>query len=629
MKYLVETDRCRDFSVSSELEWILPNGIGGYAMGTVSGANTRRYHAHLVAATDAPAVRMVLLAGIEAYVNSAGNSYGISTNQYSGAVHPMGYQKLSKFSVGQVAEWIFDLDGHPFAKRIFMHQGENACTIEYANLGSEPVQLSLRPLVCHKHYHDNFRVADFYPEFLVFPEDKTILSHQGIMLCIEHPGAERTPTTGWYYRFEYTRELERGLEPLDDLYCPCELRYILPGGESIFLVAADHEGAVAQEIPVDTGDKHDIEESLSQAAAQFFVKTPTRTSIIAGYPWFTDWGRDTMISLPGVCLERGLFAEAKAILRSYAGQMRYGLIPNRFVDVGEMPEYNTVDATLWFANAIYLTLKKEWDAAFAAEAFKWLSEVYTWHMKGTQFGIKVDAEDGLLTQGIDGVQLTWMDAKVKDWVVTPRHGKPVEINGLWINTLRILEWLAKELNQPADVFGQKAEQAESSFRAKFWHERTGHYLDTIEPDDASLRPNQVIAMSLPFSPATGEQAIMALDRVTKELLTPFGLRTLGTQEAGYVGRYQGDMPQRDAAYHQGTVWPWLLGPYCSALVRLKGDNAGALSILSGAAEWLQACGLGGIAEVYDGDAPQRPSGCPWQAWSVAEVLRAYREAKQA
>lgn len=616
--HIIPAETCRDYTKSSRREWMLSLGNGGYAMGTVSGANARRYHGLLVAATQPPEVRTVLLAAVEAYAQIGDDQAPLSTNQYAGTVHPHGYKRLREFRLGAMAEWEFEIGGQTLIKRLVPHPGEDTVTLSYHNPGPEPCVLTLRPLVCHKFYHENFRVTDFYPETLMFPDGQTVLTHNGIELTLSHPAADRTPTTGWYYRFHNEREAERGLEPTDDLFCPCELRYLVPPGESAVLVASTH-GAVeprltpALEAPGDP---------VVEAARRFAVKTPSRTSLIAGYPWFTDWGRDTMIGLPGACLLTGEMEEAKAILRAYASQMRHGLIPNRFVDKGSEPEYNTVDATLWFAQAVYATLHQRWDEAFATEARGWLRESIEWHLKGTLYGIKVDSSDGLLSQGAPGVQLTWMDAKVGEWVVTPRHGKPVEINGLWVNALRVTEWIEQKLNRTADDLAALAEQAAASMQSKFWHQMTGHYLDTVDPSDASLRPNQVIAMALPFSPLTGSHAAQALAKVRQQLLTPYGLRTLGPQEPGYRGRFEGDMRQRDAAYHQGTVWPWLIGPYVEATLRVTGDVAHARDCLSTLLRSLDEYGLGGIAEVYDGDAPHVPGGCPWQLWSAAELLRA-------
>lgn len=623
MQYELDTQTCRDFAVSSRLEWMLPNGSGGFAMGTVSGANMRRYHGLLTASLRPPTDRMVLLSNVEAAITYHGITTGLSCNQYTGAVHPQGHLHLTQFRVGSHVEWLYQVGPALVLKRLAIHPGQNACTLQYTNLSEGPMHVSLRPLVCHKPHHENFRVEDFYPEFLLFPEGRTVLHHRGVVLSLEHPKAHRIPTTGWYYRFENLIERERGLDPIDDLFSPCELHDVLGPSESMTLVASTQEGTEAFEFP-SWPEPGGIDEALQTAALKFLVQGEKRTTILAGYPWFNDWGRDTMISLPGVCLETGEVAAAKRILRDHAEALSQGMIPNRFVDEGREPDYNTVDATLWFANAIYLTLVKEWDEALAREAHGWLTGIVEWHEKGARYGIQVDQEDWLLKQGGQGLQLTWMDVKIGDWVVTPRHGKPVEVNGLWINLLRILEWLCDRLDEDGLRWRLAAEKAESHFEEKFWHPVVGHYLDTADPNDASLRPNQVIAMGLPFSPMEGPNALAALAKIEVNLLTPVGLRTLGPGEPDYHPRYEGSMAERDAAYHQGTVWPWLLGSYVAAVVRLTGDKAKAREAISGAVSLLTECGLGGISEVYDGNAPHRPGGCPWQAWSAAEILRAWR-----
>jgi predicted glycogen debranching enzyme len=443
-----------------------------------------------------------------------------------------------------------------------------------------------------------------------------------VPLFLHHAGYEAAPSAGWYYRFENRIEKERGLDPVDDLYAPVELSCLLDGGARIVFTASTEERPRLG-VFEDSGD-WSLEERLEHSARHFLVETTERASIIAGYPWFTDWGRDTMIALPGICLETGEIGHAKRILRSYASQMREGLLPNRFVDGGEEPDSNTVDATLWFAWAIHQTLLAELDLELAEEAAGWLEEVYRWHVEGTKFGIRVDPQDGLLTQGGDGLQLTWMDAKIGEWVVTPRTGKPVEICALWVNLLRTLEWLCGELGRDGLVYRLAADKAESNFDEVFWRDSLGHYMDVAQPDDGSLRPNMVLALALPFSPANGPRALRSLDSARKLLLTPRGLRTLAPGEMGFRSRWEGDMKSRDSAYHQGTVWPWLLGFYFLACQRLGSDPGFARESLD--AMTLE-CGLGGISEVYDATDPQRPGGCPWQAWSVAAALMALRAAK--
>jgi predicted glycogen debranching enzyme len=632
-------------------------------MGTAAGINTRRYHGLLIAALKPPTERVLLLSSIEASVQTDGEPAWISANQYAGVTYPEGYLYLESFSVDGLAEWAFRVEKSVIRKSVVVHGGRNAVTIAYRNEGLVPFLLTLRPLTAYRSYHANFVETPSYPESLTFPKGSTVVAHAGSKLLLLHPGAQRIPVEGWYYRFEHRREIDRGLDPRDDLFCPCELRYEVPPGEVVAMVASLGEQVapeirfIADESERSAAPRPVLSKALKEAASIFLVEGGGRDTILAGYPWFTDWGRDTMIAIPGVCLLTGRVDKARSILRGYAAHLKEGLIPNRFLECGAA-DYNTCDATLWFGYAIHKTLDAEWDQAFAEEMLAVLTSVYQHHRDGTLYGIKMDPKDGLLTQGVAGEQLTWMDAKIGAWVVTPRHGKPVEINGLWVNFLRVLEWLmgkvegTEGLRDEARVEGRRskvdlrrdtgcptasdqdlqasevsaaASRAEAGFKERFWIESKGHYFDTIDPEDASLRPNQVIAMALPFGPATGEQAVRALQTVERELLTPVGLRTLGPREPGYRGRFEGPLPEMDAAYHQGTVWPWLLGPYVSALVRLMGDKRQAKQALSQVREMLGERGLGGIAEVYDGDPPHRPNGCPWQAWSVAEILRAWIE----
>jgi predicted glycogen debranching enzyme len=580
-----------------------------------------------VAATTPPTGRMVLLAAIDATIQSGASPLGISANQYPGAIYPEGFHYLRGFSVGKTARWRYRAAGMEIEKRLGVHEGANAATIEYENVGTSPYLLTLRPLVSHKDHHGNFHESHGYPEHLNFLPNETQIEAAGVSLFLSAKDGERVPIQGWYYRFEHQREIERGLPERDDLFCPCEFQYRLQPGQKAVIVAATRPGVQ----PMDFDDEEEpssyrLSDTLTEAAAKFFVRSDERATIIAGYPWFTDWGRDVMISIPGLCVHTGRIAEARQILEDYASQLRKGLIPNRFTEFGEEPDYNTVDATLWFANAIYKVLEADWDDAWAGKMLAVLRDVHGWHVKGTDFGIRVDPADGLLTQGEPGVQLTWMDAKVGEWVVTPRHGKPVEINGLWINLLRIMEYLCERLQTgDAASFREEAERATQSFQSKFWHPIRGHYVDTVDPMDATLRPNQVLAMALPFSPVNPDHAQAALKVVARELLTPNGLRTLGPKEPGYRGKFRGSLPELDAAYHQGTVWPWLLGSYATAVARYAGDRAEAKRVLRYAKSMVDEFGLGGISEVYDGDEPQSPAGCPWQAWSVAETLRAWME----
>jgi predicted glycogen debranching enzyme len=388
----------------------------------------------------------------------------------------------------------------------------------------------------------------------------------------------------------------------------------------------------SQNVVASSPSKNNLAESLAAAADHYIVSRGDQKTIIAGYHWFSDWGRDTMIALPGLTLPTGKYEVARSILRTFATHVNQGMLPNRFPDAGETPEYNTVDATLWFFEAARAFLDYTNDLEFVRnELYAAFTDIIAWHVHGTRYGIKVEAS-GLLTSGEPGVQLTWMDAKVGDWVVTPRTGKPVEIQALWYNALCIMENLAGKFGDEA---GQKqyrnmAMATRESFNRLFWNENAGCLYDVVNEDlfDGSVRPNQIFAVSLPHSMLSLERAKRVVDTVQKHLLTPFGLRTLAPTDPQYRGHYAGGPVERDAAYHQGTVWPWLLGPFITAYIKVNGSDVSrqqAEDWLSPLYSHLADAGLGHISEIFDGDPPHRPCGCIAQAWSVAEILRAYVE----
>lgn len=621
---LFEGDGVRDPQSDGGKEWLLTNGLGGYAMGTLCGISTRRYHALMIAALNPPGGRTMLLGGVDAFARCGDREIALSANAYPGAVFPDGLTPLKSVEVRpDSVRWRYALANIAVEKRIEMATGRNAVRLSYRNLGSRPIQLLLWPLTGSRDHHGEFARRDDYPSSVDLYPARTEVGFDGTRLVLHHAGAMRTPVAGWYYRFEHAREIERALPARDDLYCPCELRFELGPGDEVHLEAS------LEDVPsvwpgAEPHEPRSLRERLESAAEAFVVRVPRRTGLLAGYPWFSDWGRDTMISLPGILLSRGLVSEARDVLTGYGAAMERGLIPNRFTEEGGA-DTNTVDATLWFANAVHLTLEAEWDEGFAERMRVLLEASVDWHARGTSFGIKVDPNDLLLRQGERGIQLTWMDAKIDDWVVTPRHGKPVEIQALWINMLRVVARLRERLGLNPEPYLGMAGTATDSFEACFWHEGRGHYLDTVDPDDASLRPNQVIAMALPFTPCDPERARRALAHVKEELLTPVGLRTLGPREPGYHGRFRGDLRTLDAAYHQGTVWPWLLGSYVTAQIRFGGDIADARTVWEGIEPMLEDLGIGGIAECYDGDEPREPNGAPFQCWSIAEALRVASE----
>lgn len=593
-------------------------------MGTAAGVNTRRYHGLLVAATNPPAERVVVLAGIEAFVDGI----GLSCNAYPGAIFPDGFRRIETFDyedwrlekdfysrggwlayqpidpTPNAARWLFNAGEAVLEKTVRLTPGANECTVSFKNLGRKLVRLQLKPLVCHKPHHENFKSSEEYGKDCVYEPATTTLKHEMGTVLLEHPGALAEPNAEWFYRQEHSIEIERGLDPHDDLYCPVTLTYGLEPGETAVL-----RTSLSEDVRI---------EALVENP--FIVNGQAGLTILAGYPWFSDWGRDTMIALPGTALLDGHPEQARSILSHYANARKDGLIPNRFADDGSGAEYNSVDASLWFCHAVHQTLLVQWNGEFAAAMLGAMQDILKAYKAGTVYGIKMDT-DFLITQGEPGVQLTWMDAKVGDRVITPRLGKPVEINGLWINALGVTAWIRTKLKMDSGDWVELAEKASKSFEDKFWSEIDGWFFDTLDPNDAALRPNFLIPLALPFGPRPA-QAEKALDAVDKYLLTPYGLRTLAPFQRGYQGRYQGALPKLDEAYHQGTVWPWLLGPYVEAVINITGDYDRAARALSRVNEMKKHRGLGGISEVYDGDAPHRANGCPWQAWSMSEIRRA-------
>jgi predicted glycogen debranching enzyme len=476
----------------------------------------------------------------------------------------------------------------------------------------------------------------------------SITPYRGLpSLYLGHDAGAPEPTGNWYFNFEYAAELERGLDGHEDLFNPFVLRYTLRAGSTVSVIASTQARPAAEASALRRSEvarrKQVLEHApstgsliqyLTAAADQFIVQRGALNSVIAGYHWFGDWGRDTMIALPGLTLMTGRPEIARNILEEFAASADQGMLPNRFPDAGDTPEYNapeynTADAALWLFEAVRSYLRYTGDLDFVKRLYPKLKEIVNWHRSGTRYGIHVDS-DGLLACGEPGVQLTWMDAKIGDWVVTPRIGKPVEIQTLWYNALRILGDLAHQFSdpEPETWLRDVAEQARLSFAAQFWNADAGCLFDVVngETRDAAIRPNQIFAVSLHHRMLSPEREKQVVEVVEQELLTPLGLRTLSPRDANYHARYEGGVRERDSAYHQGTVWPWLMGPFISAYVRIHNRSAASKARaerwLQGFDEHLMAAGLGQISEIADGDPPHTPRGCIAQAWSVAELLRA-------
>lgn len=634
-----DSNTLHDLGKATSREWLETNGLGGFSSSTIIALNTRRYHGLLTAATRPPVGRVVMLSKLEDALVIDGRRYELSANQYPGVVHPKGFEFQTHFRLDPFPVFTYEIEGLRLEKSIFMIYGENSTVIQYKleNNYDHSIKLEVRPLIAFRDYHSTTHENDAVNSHLETATGQiTIKPYQNLpALHFAHDARELEATSFWYRNFQYSLEQERGLDFSEDLFSPFSLTFDLTSDGKAGIIASTEPRHIQQvdeylqaELSRRQTNDGSLVGSLTTAADQFIVARGQGKTIIAGYHWFGDWGRDTMIALPGLLLATGKFDIAKNVLLEFAKHVDKGMLPNRFPDAGETPEYNTVDATLWFFEAIRALVQYTGDHEFIRQhLYGILSDIIAWHVKGTRYNIHVDS-DGLLESGEPGVQLTWMDAKVGDWVITPRQGKPVEIQALWYNALRVMEDFAKELGkfQEQQNLALMAGQAQESFNQLFWNDEAECLFDVVNSNskDASIRPNQVIAVSLNHSMISNERAQKILRVVARELLTPRGLRTLSPRDPQYRGRYQGDGASRDSVYHQGTVWPWLMGPYFTAYARVFGPEA----VRRVASEWLakfeehlgEAC-LGQVSEIFDGDAPHAPRGCAAQAWSVSEILR--------
>ncbi|MBL7858609.1 MAG: glycogen debranching enzyme family protein [Cyclobacteriaceae bacterium] len=646
MKPTLNPSQLHDFQHTSSLEWLETNGIGGYASGTVSGTNTRRYHGLLVAATQPPVGRRVMLSKLEETIRMGDEVFELSANQYPGVVHPQGFQHLKSFNRELFPEFTYQAGSITLRKTIASIHNENTTVIWYEVLSApKKFTLELLPLYSCKDFHHTTHANDSMSSLYLFSEGNfRTLNYLGSPeLFITVPESTFTEQQGWYFNFEFAVEQYRGLDFTEDLYTHGKFSIELKKGSTLGIIISTEDPSErdARKLLLDEKKRREAlvqsyswNESIKRlvlAADQFIVTRGKYKSIIAGYPWFSDWGRDTMIALPGLCLATGKFEDAKKILRAFAANISEGMLPNRFPDEGETPEYNTIDATLWFFQSVYKYYKETKDKKFIAKLLPILKKIIQWHHKGTRYNIKVDPDDGLLYGGQDGVQLTWMDAKVGDWVVTPRSGKAVEINALWYNALCIMEFLTVETGsaEAAAVFRAEAVRVKESFNTQFWISDKQYLYDYIDGDykNDDLRPNQIYAVSLPFPLLTKDRAKQVFDAVENHLFTPKGLRSLSPTHPDYRPVYGGDVRSRDGAYHQGTVWSFLLGPYIDALMLIsegKGKTM-ASKIITNFLEHLDEACVGSVSEIFDGEYPHAPHGCPAQAWGVAEILRVVTE----
>jgi predicted glycogen debranching enzyme len=640
------------------LEWLVTNGIGGYACGTLGGVLARRYHGLLVAALKPPVGRTLMLVKLAERVTIDDRPFDLDANRWaSGALEPRGQEHLESFRLeGTVPVWTWAIGDTRLEKRVWMEQGENTTYAQYT-LAAAPaaVELSLRALVDDRDVHGTSAGGAGVPEIEPVTGGLKIQAGAGRpALWLIAPGAEVRPTAIWYRAFAKSLEEERGLPAVEDHLMAAELVARLKPGATFTVVASTrHDAAtgplsLARALSRRQARERDLvdrwktaQPELSRrapdwirrlvlAADQFVVERATRVdphgrSVIAGYPWFGDWGRDAMIAVPGLAITTGRHDLARTVLGTFAQFADQGMLPNCFPDQGEVPEYNTVDAALWFFQAVRAYHDATGDTRFLAEVYPVLEDIGAWYERGTRHGIRVDRQDGLVRAGEPGIQLTWMDARVGDWVVTPRHGKAVEINALWYAALVTMTRFAKALGRATEGYEKQAAQVEASFR-RFLNPETGCLYDVVDGPkghDASIRPNQIFTLSLPDSPLEPADRRRVLEMCGRHLLTSHGLRSLSPEDPAYRGVFTGDRRSRDGAYHQGTVWTWLLPHYALAHERVTGDAAGAQRLLEPLASLMWEMGVGTLPEVADGDAPHRPRGCFAQAWTVAETLRVW------
>ncbi len=640
-------------------EWLLANRRGGFASGTLAGCNCRRYHGLLVGTQHPPANRILALSNCLENITLENDQLEFSCFEFEHTLHPHGNEYLTGFSLDIGAHFEYELGVAKLTKSVYLSPDSDTVILVYAfsNLVC-PFSFSVRPLAALRDFHG---LQHQSASFTSSADDSHSLRIEcgtapEVALHLHSPAMTFQPGAEWWHRFFYRIEQQRGQDCFEDLWSPGWYTGRIDYPETVVLSAS----LTAKDAPagMDRPDPDALIESLKQlerklckhahsrdpiqkalflSAGQFVTermvagrRTPT---ILAGYPWFLDWGRDTFIALPGLCLSTGRLDTAAGVLRTFAGAVSEGMIPNRFDDYGGPPHYNSMDASLWFVHSAFAWLRESRDRALFDEALlPAVRSIIDAYSAGTRFGIHADS-DGLITGGDHQTQLTWMDAKCGDAVFTPRYGKPVEINALWYNALcHLAAYYTEQGNAEAEYFQSLAEQVKKSFKNLFWNEQTGCLNDCVFPDgraDASIRPNQIFAVSLPHSPLSKTKQKRLVQIVGQELLTPYGLRTLSPRDPKYIGRYEGDLFRRDSAYHQGTVWPWLMGGFIEAFLKVYDGNERARKQCAAMLAPLihhfanNAC-LAAISEIFDGDPPHYPRGCPAQAWSVAEVLRAWR-----
>jgi predicted glycogen debranching enzyme len=642
--FTIPKEICRNFERASRLEWLDTNHTGGFAMGTVAGVNTRRYHGLLIGSLHPPADRLSILPRVEETVRWKDQEFELATVQYPGVVQPHGCELLEEFRIDPFPTWRYGLDGNAIEKSVCLLDGQQSVYICYQSVAA--CHLSVRLCLAYRDYHSLTHRNDSIQGRAEESSGRiSFRPYSGMpVLTVFHSGSSWRPDGVWLLNNEYLRELDRGLDYREDLFSPGCLHFDLAPGRLVWLLATiepNRFGSSIGQVQIDSlllaeaERRHfdaptDTARILQRALDQFrFVREDGNRSLIAGYPWFTDWSRDTLISLPALSAGNFPKAEPQQILQQLLSTRRRGLLPNRFSDQQSAPEYNSVDGSLWFFIAAHDWVRRTNDIAFLRDClFPAAQDIIEWYKRGTDFEIRLDAADHLLSAGRPDTQLTWMDAKVGNSPVTPRNGKPVEINALWYNALRITGAWAGMLNLPRERDGYEAEAAVTriSFETKFWNPRQECLFDVLTDTgaDASIRSNQIFAMSLPFPLLSRGRAQTVIEVIREYLMTPVGLRTLDPTNSSYRSHFRGSVAERDGAYHRGTVWPWLMGPFINAYLFAYDNSQEARSfcraLLNNLIIELTACCLGSLSEVYDGDPPRLPAGCPAQLWSVAQLM---------
>lgn len=627
----------------------MTNGSGGYASGTISGEVTRRYQGLLVAALAPPLGRTLLVTKLDETVDYDGTTYPLSTNRWNpDDLHPHGYLHIERFRLeGSIPVWTFACADALIEKRVWMERHENTVHTRYQVVRARrPVTLTVEPLVNYRGSHDITQTVDWNMDIGRSGDGLNLHAGAGATpFRLSMDGASCDPTSRWHAHFYLAVDDDRGIHPHEQHLQAGHFTITLAEGDAATFTAGAGQSMNAVETSLASRASLDREllarsglegepepiRQLVLAADQFIVRRSFESdengrSIIAGYHWFEDWGRDTMIALPGLALRVGRPEVARRVLLTYASAVSDGMIPNRFPEDGSQPVYNTIDATPWYFEAVRAYVEATGDTGLVESVFPVLADMVDWHERGARFGIQFDPSDGLV-RSRDGAPLTWMDARMGDFVPTPRVGKPVEISALWYNALCSMADFAQAINEDASRYLALADRLRGGFK-RFWNDEARYCFDVLDGpvgSDASLRPNQLFAVSLRHSPLEGWQHEAIVDSCARSLLTSHGLRSLSPDDTAYTGRYAGSLRQRDAAYHQGTVWSWLIGPFVSAHYRVHQDREAARSFLQPLFLHLTDHGLGTISEIFDADPPFLAGGCIAQAWGVAEILRVWHE----